>query len=131
MTKHTALLIIAAVMALSVGTTAAAGAPDPVAVGETSKGATLVDRDGMTLYTFDRDFDGKSVCNGPCAANWPPVVASADDSGYNSYSVIARDDVSRQWAYKGKPLYRWIKDQKPGDITGDGLLNGTWHVAQP
>jgi predicted lipoprotein with Yx(FWY)xxD motif len=127
MTKQTALLIIA----LSFGMTTSAAAANPVKIGETSKGATLVDADGRTLYIFDRDLDGKSVCNGLCSANWPPVAASAEDSGYNGYSVITRADVSRQWAYKGKPLYRWIKDQKPGDITGDGLLNGTWHVAQP
>ena len=23
------------------------------------------------------------------------------------------------------------KDKKPGDITGDGFLNGAWHIAQP
>jgi predicted lipoprotein with Yx(FWY)xxD motif len=22
-------------------------------------------------------------------------------------------------------------DKKPGDITGDGFLNGAWHIAQP
>ena len=33
----------------------------------------LVGAGGMTLYTFDRDAagSGKSVCNGPCATNWP------------------------------------------------------------
>ena len=130
MTKQMAF-IIAAAMVLPVGMTASANAANPVAGGETSKGATLVDASGMTLYTFDKDPDGKSVCNGPCAANWPPVAASPDDTGSDGYSVISRDDVSRQWAYKDKPLYRWFKDQKPGDITGDGLLNGIWHVAHP
>ncbi|WP_407160812.1 hypothetical protein [Bradyrhizobium sp. STM 3557] len=23
------------------------------------------------------------------------------------------------------------KDQKPGNITGDGFLNGAWHLAKP
>ena len=35
-----------------------------------------------------------------------------------------------QWAYKGKPLYTWAKDTKPGDVTGDGV-NNVWHIAQP
>ena len=37
----------------------------------------LVGAGGMTLYTFDRDAagSGKSVCNGPCATNWPPLMA--------------------------------------------------------
>ncbi len=47
------------------------------------------------------------------------------------FTVITRDDGGKQWAYKGKPLYTWQKDQKPGDITGDGFLNGAWHIAQP
>ena len=43
----------------------------------------------------------------------------------------SRDDGSKQWAYKGKPLYTWIKDTKPGDISGDGFLNNAWHIAMP
>lgn len=37
----------------------------------------LVGPNGMTLYTFDNDKAGsaKSVCNGPCATNWPPLMA--------------------------------------------------------
>ena len=46
------------------------------------------------------------------------------------YSIVVRDDGSRQWAVKGKPLYLWIKDQKPGDTTGDGV-NQIWRVAKP
>ncbi len=92
----------------------------------------LVGSNGMTLYTFDKDTagSGKSVCNGPCAANWPPLAAGASDSGSGDYSVITRDDGAKQWAQKGKPLYFWIKDQKPGDMTGDGF-NGVWKMAKP
>jgi predicted lipoprotein with Yx(FWY)xxD motif len=86
---------------------------------------------GMTLYTFDKDAGGKSACNGPCATNWPPLAASADATASGDWTVITRDDGGRQWAYKGKPLYTWVKDQKPGDRTGDGFLNGAWHVAKP
>ena len=92
-------------------------------------GATLVDSAGLTLYTFDKDAvgSGKSTCNGPCAANWPPLGAAAADSGSGEWSIVVRDDGSRQWAYQGKPVYRWIKDQKPGDKTGDGV-NKVWHI---
>ena len=88
---------------------------------------------GMTLYTFDRDAadSGKSACAGPCAANWPafPAVATATPSG--EWTIVARDDGSRQWAYQGKPLYTFVKDASPGDRTGDGFLSGAWHVARP
>lgn len=87
---------------------------------------------GMTLYTFDKDEagSGKSVCNGPCAANWPPLMAAADGKAAGDYTIITRDDGGKQWAYKGKPLYLWVKDTKPGDKTGDGV-NNVWRVAKP
>ena len=92
----------------------------------------LTNPDGMTLYVFDKDAagSGKSACNGDCAVNWPPLIATAGDKASGDYSIITRDDGSRQWAYKGKPLYRWSKDQKPGDTTGDGVKN-VWHAARP
>jgi len=86
---------------------------------------------GMTLYTFDRDQMGASSCNGGCATNWPPFLAKADDRPQGDYTVITRDDGSKQWALKGRPLYTWSKDAKPGDKTGDGMLNNAWHVAKP
>ena len=92
----------------------------------------LVGPNKMTLYTFDRDTagSGKSVCNGPCATNWPPLVAAADAKPSGDWTVVTRDDGSRQWAYKGKPVYFWVKDQKPGDRTGDGF-NNVWRLAMP
>jgi predicted lipoprotein with Yx(FWY)xxD motif len=35
-----------------------------------------------------------------------------------------------QWAAKGMPLYSYVGDRKPGDVTGD-KKNGVWHVAHP
>jgi len=85
----------------------------------------------MTLYIFDKDSGGKSACNGPCAGNWPPLMPAAGAMPTGDYSVITRDDGSKQWAYKGHPLYTWKDDKKPGDITGGGFANGVWHIAQP
>jgi len=92
----------------------------------------LTGKNSMTLYTFDKDAAGagKSVCNGPCATNWPPLVAAADAKDMGDYTVVTRDDGSKQVAYKGKPLYFWAKDAKPGDKTGDGF-NSVWHTAKP
>lgn len=90
----------------------------------------LVAANGMTLYTFDADkaSPGKSVCNGPCAALWPPLLAAAEQPS-GDYSVINRDDGTRQVAYKGKPLYFYKADQKAGDRTGDNL-KGVWHIVK-
>jgi predicted lipoprotein with Yx(FWY)xxD motif len=92
----------------------------------------LVGPNDMTLYTFDRDApgSGKSACNGKCAANWPPLPADAKASAKGDWAIITRNDGSRQWAYKGKPLYYWVKDKKPGDKTGNGVSN-LWRVARP
>jgi predicted lipoprotein with Yx(FWY)xxD motif len=92
----------------------------------------LVGPSGMTLYTFDKDMagSGKSTCNGPCATNWPPLVVAQGDAASGDFSIITRDDGSKQWAVKGKPVYYWVKDSKPGDKTGDGF-NKVWQVAKP
>lgn len=92
----------------------------------------LTGANGMTLYTFDKDAagSGKSMCNGPCATNWPPLFAMDGDMASGDYSIVSRDDGKKQWAFKGKPLYYWAKDTKAGDKTGDGF-NNVWHIAKP
>ena len=112
--------------ALFGGCAASFAAPAKVADG------VLVAPNGMTLYTFDKDTagSGKSVCNAGCATNWPPLMASDADKPDGDYTIVTRDDGKKQWALKGKPLYFWAKDTKPGDKTGDGVL-GVWHTATP
>ena len=90
----------------------------------------LTNTAGMTLYTFDKDAGGKSACNGPCAANWPPLMAASDAKASGDWTIVTRDDGGKQWSYKGKPLYLWAKDQKPGEKTGDGF-NNVWRLAKP
>jgi predicted lipoprotein with Yx(FWY)xxD motif len=105
---------------------AAAHAADPVPL-KKSEGV-LVDAKGMTVYTFDKDAadSGKSACSGRCAENWPPVQAG-DAQPAAPYSVVTREDGSKQLAYKGKPLYTFVKDKKPGDKSGDKAMNA-WHA---
>jgi len=112
-------------------TTIAFAQMTPAKIGDSTKGKVLTDGKGMTLYTFDKDTSGKSACNGPCAANWPPLMAAADAKAAGDYMIVTRDDGGKQWAYKSKPLYLWKNDKKPGDVTGDGFNNNTWHIAQP
>ena len=128
--------LLAAVLVLGLGSAAVAGdkkAPAKKEMGAGMPGhmmnGVLVDAKGMTLYTFDNDKDGKSSCSGPCAENWPPLKADAAAKGSGDWTIIAREDGSKQWAYKGKPVYGWVKDQKVGDTTGDGV-KGVWHVVK-
>ncbi len=122
-------LLVLCCLSLAVAGPAQAHNPPSIHVAATAKGPTLVDAAGMTLYLFDKDPAGHSACNAACAANWPSAAADAGFPEHGGWSIVTRDDGSRQWAYRGHPLYRWIKDMKPGDTTGDGLLNGMWHVA--
>ncbi len=121
-----ATLALSLTLALLGGCAAIASTPVKVADG------VLVAPNGMTLYTFDKDVagSGKSVCNGPCATNWPPFMATESDQAAGDYSIITRDDGSKQWAVKGKPVYFWAKDANPGDKTGDGV-NKVWQTAKP
>jgi predicted lipoprotein with Yx(FWY)xxD motif len=116
---------IAALLTLFAIGASAAGAPAAPANG------VLATPAGATVYTFDKDAagSGKSTCNAQCAQNWPPVAAQASDAASGDWSIATRDDGSKQWAYKGAPLYTFAKDAKPGDTTGDNRGN-VWHVVK-
>jgi predicted lipoprotein with Yx(FWY)xxD motif len=123
-------ILVAAMIGLTTAGGAMAQSAAPASVADTAKGKAFVDSKGMTLYSFDKDSGGKSACNGPCATNWPPLAATSG-TAMGAWSMITRDDGSKQWAYKGKPLYVFAKDAMPGDTKGDGVLNGAWHIATP
>jgi predicted lipoprotein with Yx(FWY)xxD motif len=128
--KRTSLTLLALALTVTVSATASAqmsSTPSNVKVAN----GMLTDSKGMTLYTFDKDtMPGKSACNGKCLDNWPAVAAGTDAMTMGDWSVVARDDGSKQWAYKGKPLYTFVQDKKPGDMIGEGK-GGVWHMAMP
>ena len=115
--------LAAGVIILFAASADAAGAPAAPTNGVLATSA------GATVYTFDKDTvgSGKSACNGPCAQLWPPVAAQASDAASGDWSIVTRDDGSKQWAYKGAPIYTFSKDAKPGDTTGDKFKD-VWHV---
>lgn len=126
------LLAAAAAAILALGAAPAlAQDAGPAKVGQTSLGPTLTDAQGMTLYTFNRDMTGYSNCNAQCAVDWPPLAAAPDAKASGDWSTIPRDDGKRQWAYKGKAVYTFSKDAKPGDTAGEGAAGGKWHAAKP
>ena len=91
----------------------------------------LTDSKGMTLYYFTMDTDGKSACYGPCEKAWPVFYARdltvSSDLNAADFGTVARTDGSMQTTYKGWPLYYWVQDKKPGDMTGEGV-HGVWYV---
>jgi predicted lipoprotein with Yx(FWY)xxD motif len=95
-------------------------------------GSVLTGPSGMTLYTYVNDVEpGKSACSGTCAEHWPPFRPDANAPvARDPLSVIIRDDGSKQYAWKGKPLYYWSRDRKVGDVGGHKFRDA-WLVAQP
>jgi predicted lipoprotein with Yx(FWY)xxD motif len=122
--------LTAGLIALGLTYPATAQTAVPAKSVDSSKGKILVDGSGMTLYHFDNDPAGKSVCNAPpCSVNWLPFHSTGNSTG--SWTAISREDGSKQWAYNGMPLYTFAKDAKPGDMTGDAFMNNEWHIAHP
>jgi len=54
----------------------------------------IVDAKGMTLYTFEKNSAGKSVCNGSCAQNWPPT-------GPTPTTTCAEREHAKSWGWSG------------------------------
>jgi predicted lipoprotein with Yx(FWY)xxD motif len=79
------------------------------------------------IYTFDKD-TATSKCVDACAAAWPPVLAQPESKPPEGWSIVPRADGSQQWAFRGKPIYRYAKDGENGVPKGDGL-GGVWRLA--
>jgi len=92
----------------------------------------LVNSAGMTVYTFDKDSagSGKSACSGGCLVAWPAVIATEASPAAPYGSIQREDNGAMQLTYKGKPLYLYKEDKKPGDAAGDNFKN-VWHVVKP
>ncbi len=92
-------------------------------------GQYLADSSGNALYTYGGDTSGVSNCTGSCLYSWPVYDASsAPTSLPTNVTIITRSDSSKQYAYKGMPLYTFSSDSA-GRVTGDGVSN--FHIAKP
>jgi predicted lipoprotein with Yx(FWY)xxD motif/plastocyanin len=100
-----------------------------------SFGLFLVDDKGMTLYEYTKDTPNTSTCYDQCAAAWPPLLTGGAPLAGTGITpsllgTTARTDGKTQVTYSGHPLYYFAKDQKPGDINGQGV-GGVWFVLSP
>ena len=91
----------------------------------------LVEIKGRGVYTYDGDkVANQSDCFAQCRLLWPPAYASDEAKPKGSFTInVRKDDNRRQWAFKGKPLYRWASDIKRGDAGGDGVA-GVWRLVK-
>lgn len=109
--------------------------PDMVKLGQasTTLGNVVTDADGYTLYWFTLDTPTTSACVDQCAMVWPPALgvpkAATGTDLPGTLGVVTRPDGgSQQAVYDGHPLYRFAKDDAPGQTNGEGV-KGQWHVA--
>jgi predicted lipoprotein with Yx(FWY)xxD motif len=108
-------------------------AAEPWKILKTSAGAIWTNQSGMTLYVFDRDHRDRSSCYGQCEYVWPPFRAGANARAIGEWTIVTRKDGTRMWAYDGHPLYTYIRDKRPGQVTGNGVyqFGALWHVVRP
>lgn len=92
-------------------------------------GQYLADSKGKALYTYGADTTGVSNCTGSCLATWPIYEATNTTDLPANVTVITRSDGTKQYAYKGMPLYYYTGDTSASQVTGDGVND--FHVAKP
>lgn len=100
-------------------------------------GQVLADGQGRVLYLFTADKTGDSTCYDACATAWPPyftVSGAAFDAMFGASASltgsITRKDGTVQVTYNGHPLYYFVGDKKPGEITCQAVteFGGAWYV---
>jgi len=110
-----------------------------IAVGNSRLGPILVDSSGRSLYVFVADSGTASTCNSAsCVQNWPPFLTTGAPQALNGVNpsllgTTTRGDGATEVTYAGHPLYYFIADKKPGDITGQNIdaFGGPWYVVSP
>jgi predicted lipoprotein with Yx(FWY)xxD motif len=109
------------------------GGSSTLNVSDTSLGKVLVSSDGHTVYDFGKDTGSKSMCNGGCAGEWPPVTTKGKPTAGSGVTksmlgTTRRSDGTMQVTYNGHPLYTFSGDSKAGDTNGQGLddFGGIW-----
>ena len=113
------------------GSTSASDTPAVLKTATIGGVTVLTNAKGFTLYWFAPDTSARSVCYGTCAAYWPPVTGApvARPGVTGRIGTISRTGGGTQVTYDGHPLYTYVGDTAPGQVSGNNLdLNGGfWH----
>jgi predicted lipoprotein with Yx(FWY)xxD motif len=94
----------------------------------------LVNRKGLTLYSLSVEQRGRFVCTGSCLSLWTPLVVpkGTTPTGALHLATVRRPDGRTQVSYRGRPVYTFTQDRKPGDVKGNGFKDvGVWRPASP
>jgi predicted lipoprotein with Yx(FWY)xxD motif len=77
----------------------------------------FADHEENVLYSSDKDMPGKSLCVGECTETWIPAQASDSDQPIGHWSIIAREDGIKQWAFRDRPLYKYAPESEAEKTT--------------
>jgi predicted lipoprotein with Yx(FWY)xxD motif len=139
-TSLVAAAFVTAILAGSAGAAAAAGDSHAakVATGRSGLGRIIVDGRGRTLYLFEKDKRGRSMCSGACAGEWPPLIThgrpiATGGAKQSLLGMIRRADGRKQVTYAGHALYRFIGDMRRGQTSGEGShdFGAGWDALSP
>jgi predicted lipoprotein with Yx(FWY)xxD motif len=109
-----------------------------IKVEDSRYGPVLFDGKGRSIYLFTKEKGSRSRCYGDCAAAWPPVLTRARPragKGVDASKLgrTRRRGGRRQVTYGGHPLYYYVADTAPGEITCQDVFEfgGTWYLVGP
>ncbi len=95
--------------------------PPGLAVSTTLRGRLLQTARGLSVYAFDRDTPTRSACDAACEQDFVPVQAPAAARARGDWSIFTRESGERQWAFRGKPLYRYAADLGVRSVAGSDV----------
>jgi len=99
--------------------------PPGFRVSTTVAGRLLENERSFSVYVSDADSAGKSNCDATCAQTWVPMLAPASVRPHGAWTIIERSPGYRQWAFRGKPLYRYALDSRARSLEGSDVPG--WH----
>ena len=118
-----AALVATAVLGAGLAAGSSASKGTTVKAAKSRYGKIIVDGRGRTLYLLMKDKRNHSACSGTCATYWPPLLTTAKPVAGTGVKksllgTIRRSNGKKQVTYNGHPLYRYVQDTRPGQITG-------------
>jgi predicted lipoprotein with Yx(FWY)xxD motif len=110
-----------------------------ITVDRSRYGPMLYDGRRRAIYLFTRDGrDRGSRCYGDCAVAWPPVYTKGRPRGRGAVrrgllGTTRRRDGRLQVTYAGAPLYYYVSDTRPLQVTCQAVpeFGGLWYVVRP
>jgi len=109
-----------------------------VKVRKTDYGRILTDGKGRALYLFGKEHTKRSECYGACAQGWPVFYAKGKPKAGKGVKqkllgTTKRGDGRSMVTYNGHPLYYYVTDKAPGQVTCQNVdeYGGKWLVVAP